>query len=257
MFFIVLHLLVLQTLTHTLTHSLTHSHTHTQLLSPSLCSGMYHLMKFARSNFLDENVRFLRESSSVEIDYHIISTQEMESTNTDPTTDATAQPPRATFMSKFQIDHSRFSFEAQVQPGNGQWLKHIKNTYILSNAPHEINLSSSLRSKILQTMNAMDQETRVVQDYTKERDIIRDVLKPARKQVMNMLTQGDAACLSLFRKTPMYQVSLEWRHRKIKCGSLTKSKSRRSSNPRVVAKVQTLMNEKSVTLNGRTQTVFD
>ena len=164
--------------------------------------GMYHLMKFARSHFLEENVRFLRETSSIEIDFHVISPADL----------------KAKKLDDVEINTSRrFAFQVRVKPGNGEWLKYIEQTYILPGAPMEINLSSQLRCSILQDIHK--NKTHIdIEDYDKEREQIRDLLKPARKQVMDMLTNGFENCLFLFRKTPMYQVSLESRHRKQKGG---------------------------------------
>ena len=88
----------------------------------------------------------------------------------------------------------------------------------------EINLSSRLRKKILEQCQEVLQSTEahatLVECIKNKRIRIRAILKPARKQVMNMLTKGYDNVLELFRKTPMYQVSLEWRHRKQKEGSV-------------------------------------
>jgi hypothetical protein len=197
-------------------------------------------MRFARLYFLEENISFLRATSSTEIDRHVIPThtekelkkeKDEENGNYIVSTyvaDNHDLGSRPSDVEKKATRHSTFSFEAILLTGKGQWCQHIIDKYIQSNSPMEINLSSKLRKAVLNTLlpeKAATKEENIeenteeddgIEDYKRERERIMEVLKPARKQVMNMLTKGEKNILQEFKETPMYQVCLDWRHRKQK-----------------------------------------
>ena len=78
----------------------------------------------------------------------------------------------------------------------------------------EINISSALRKRMLSSMTSFHEEAEQQKVHTQCRDpgIVREMLAPARKEVVKMLTGGMSSLFHHFKATPMYAVSLEIRN---------------------------------------------
>ena len=223
--------------------------------------GLYHLMKFSRSIFLEENVKFLKETSRNEIDKHVdleitkrkLGKNREKIEKIDSNNDILRYPPINTAIENNTIikNVNGSGSDGDEEQSENEWLNYILKVYIESGSTMEINVSSNLRKRMLLeihnviTNHALDEkkthpieeeekEEEEKKEEKKEDDDVEDgnvdmekrveeekeriytILQPARKEVMKMLTSGDGNCLDMFRKTPMYQVCIEWRTRKQK-----------------------------------------
>ena len=253
--------------------------------------GYYYLMRTARSVFLEENVLFLKETSSLEIHSHLITNQmniqkekiekiEQIHNGEEDVKDLKVMDlnvrldlkediglneavkeaeehviPMVSEIMMAQMSNEQKMVDEQrkvndmTKTNSGeknsgekdgvdvaliQWLTRLKESYIDSGSPMEINLSSTLRKNIQnQIQNKMNQQQNIIDDDKidddkmmnennnkiedeKTIDFVVEMLKPARKEVLKMLTRGETSLLGLFRKTPMYSVCLEIRTKKQK-----------------------------------------
>ena len=166
--------------------------------------GQYHFMKFARSRFQEENVTFLAATQPERVMLSLLgdSASWNKSSSLLTTAPATAETMLTTNAGEGNLNI---------------WINNIRKRFVEPGSEMEINLSSSLRRKIISRIKEFSAE-RETNNESKESGIfsekvkaVHDILKPARKEVLKMLASGVSGLFQEFKTTPMYAVTSELR----------------------------------------------
>ncbi len=197
--------------------------------------GQYHLVRYARSVFQEENVLFLAATGPEVI-------AELASGATAASGVRCGRAGLDVAAAVMVRDNgggepSSTTFVGQTLAG---WLAEVTERFVKQGAEMEINISGTLRSRMLEQMRTFSGKYDLDEAATAAAAAggnpsaivleVKDLLAAARKEVVIMLCSGVDSLFTLYKKTPMYRVSSELRTLQRRQGAQRGKKSPKASN---------------------------